>query len=135
MGGTMTEEGLKRIEGGLGITLPAEYRTLMVARGAELRRLIAERGHLGQFVEASPNDVLITNCSERRPGMGTSEAYPKWWQQFFLIGTDGGGGYYCLRLDGVPGVRMIGSDDDGQPEKKFESLSDYVDHFVRATAG
>jgi hypothetical protein len=65
--------------------------------------------------------------------MGTSDAFPKWWQQFFLIGSDGGGGYYCLRLDGVPGVWMIGSDNGDQAEKKFESLAEYLDNFVRAT--
>jgi hypothetical protein len=129
----MTEDALKRIEGGLAISLPVEYRETMLARGAELRRLVAERGRsLGQFIEASANQALITNCSERLPGMGTSEAYPKWWTQFFLIGTDGGGGYYCLRLDGVPGVWMIGSDNGDEPEKKFDSLVDYLDHFIKA---
>jgi hypothetical protein len=71
----MTEDALKRIEGGLAITLPAEYRELMLARGVELRQLVKERKHrLGQFIEPTANDALITNCSERRPGMGTSGA-------------------------------------------------------------
>src|SRR4051812_5007353 len=90
-GGVMTEESLKRIEGGLAITLPAEYRELMATRGAELRQLVRERKYrFGQFVQPTANDALITNCEERRPGMGTSGAYPKWWERFFLVGTDGG---------------------------------------------
>jgi hypothetical protein len=128
----MTEEGLKRIEGGLAITLPKEYRELMLSRGAELRQLNKDTGgRLREFIEASANDVLILNCTERKPISGTTGAYPKWWEQFFLLGTDGGGGYYCLRLDGVAGVWMIGSDDDGEPEKKYPSLAKFVDHFVR----
>jgi hypothetical protein len=33
----MTEEGLNRIAGGLGVTVPAAYRELMLARGEEFR--------------------------------------------------------------------------------------------------
>jgi hypothetical protein len=129
----MTEEALKRIEGGLAITLPPEYRALMLARGAELRQLNRDSGgRLHEFIAASANDVLILNCSERKPISGTAGAYPKWWETFLLLGSDGGGGYFCLRLDGKPGVWMIGSDDDGKPEKKFLSLAKYVDHCVRA---
>jgi hypothetical protein len=99
----MTEDALKRIEGGLAITLPAEYRELMLARGVELRQLVKERKHrLGQFIEPTANDALITNCSERRPGMGTSGAVPRWWERFFLVGTDGGGTTAC-GWTGCPG--------------------------------
>ena len=132
----MTEESLKRIEGGLGITLPQEYRDLMLARGAELRKLDREtNGRLCKALEASANDVLILNCTERKPGMGTSGAYPKWWETlwwetFVLLGTEGDGGYFCLRLDGIPGVWMIGSDDGGEPEKRFDSLAEFVDHCI-----
>ena len=81
----MTEEWLKRIEGGLAITLPQEYRELMLARGAELRKLRkdASAGIRGAL-DLTANDVLITNCSERKPGSGTRDAYPDWWETFIF---------------------------------------------------
>ncbi|VTR95755.1 : SMI1_KNR4 [Gemmata massiliana] len=128
----MTEDALKRIEGGLAIILPAEYRNFMLARGAGLREFNKACGRrLAEALDLTANDVLITNCTERKPGSGTADAYPKWWQTFVLIGTDGGGGYYCLHLDGTPGVWTIGSDDDGEAEKLHGSLSDFVEDQVK----
>ena len=52
-----------------------------------------------------------------------------------FVGTDGGRGYFCVRLDGTPGVWRIGAD-GASPKKQFESLSVYVDHAIRvARAG
>lgn len=128
----MTEDWLKRIEGGLAVALPQEYREFMLAQGAELRKLRkgADSGVM-EALDLTANDVLITNCSERKPGAGTRDAFPDWWEEFFLIGTDGAGGYYCLRLDGEPGVWMIGSDTDDEAEKMHGSLAEFVDHIFQ----
>ena len=127
----MNEASLKRVEGGLAIILPAEFRAFMLARGAELRQINEEtRGKLRQFIEATANELLILNCYERMPGSGTSDAVPQWWKEYLLIGTDGGGGFYGVCLDGRPGVWMIGSD-CGEPEKKFDTLTEYVEHFIQ----
>lgn len=128
----MTEEGLRRVEGGLAITLPQEYWELMRARGAELKEINAELGgRLGAFIESSANDLLILNCRERRADAAMAKAMPKWWKQFLMFGTDGRGGYCCARLDGAPGVWRI-SADGAAPKKQFDSLSDYVDHALQA---
>ena len=128
----MTEESLRRVEGGLAITLPQEYWELMRTRGAEFKQINTDcGGHLRQFIEISANDLLILNCSERKADAAVAGALPKWWKQFLMIGTDGGRGFRCVRLDGAPGVWRIGAD-GSPPKKQFDSLSDYVDHALQA---
>jgi hypothetical protein len=127
----MTEEGLKRVEGGLAITLPAALRGFLSERGAELRKMNQEDPcNMPKQINASANDLLILNCEERRPSSALSDAYPKWWETYVLLGEDGAGGCYCVWLNGRPGVWMIGSDDDGEPTQQFESVEAYADHFL-----
>jgi hypothetical protein len=116
----MTEEGLNRIAGGLGITLPAAYRELMLARGTEFRA-----SALDHWLWARPNTVIINNLQERDPRCGTAGAYPKWWNEYLLIGDHGDCEFYCLRLDSDPAVYKISSDDDG-PEKVAKSLAGFL---------
>jgi SMI1/KNR4 family protein SUKH-1 len=128
----MTEEGLRRVEGGLAITLPQEYWEFMRTRGGELKETNAElAGRLGKFIESSANDLLILNCRARKADSEMATAMPKWWKQFLMFGTDGRGGFCCVRLDGAPGVWRI-SADGTPPKKQFDSLADYVDHALRA---
>lgn len=126
----MTEESLRRVEGGLAITLPHEFWELMRTRGAELKELNAELGgRLRKSIELTANDLLILNCSERRPESEMANAMPKWWKQFLMFGTDARGGFWCVRLDGAPGVWRISPDDAAK--KQFESLADYVERAIR----
>ena len=116
----MTEDGLNRIAGGLGITVPTAYRELMFARGEEFRA-----SQLGSYLWARPNEVIIENLEERDPRRSLYDPYPKWWKEYFLIGTDDDNDYFCLRMDGDPAVYKIGSDDSG-PEKLAESLATFL---------
>jgi hypothetical protein len=125
---TMTEESLRRVEGGLAITLPQEYWELMLTRGPELKQVDADTGgRLRRFIEFSANDILILNCRERKADSRLAEAMPKWWKQFLMFGAHGGG-YSCVRLDGTPGVWKITA--EAGPKKLFESLFEYVDHSI-----
>jgi hypothetical protein len=126
----MTEEGLRRVEGGLAITMPQEYWELMRTRGAELKQIDAETsGRLRPYIEMSANDLLILNCRERKAEAPIAAAMPKWWKQFLMIGVEGGQ-YCCVRLDGAAGVWKIGP--DAAAKRHFESLSEYVDHAIGA---
>lgn len=116
----MTEEGLNRIAGGLGITVPTAYRELMFARGEEFRA-----SELGSYLWARPNEVIIENLEERSHLRSLYDPYPQWWKAYFLIGTDDDNDYFCLRLDADPAVYKIGSDDSG-PEKLAESLAAFL---------
>jgi len=119
----MTEEGLNRIAGGLGITLPAQYREFMLARGAEFRK----SGALDHWLWVKVNHVIIRNLEEREPRGGTAGAYPNWWKEYLLIGDNGDCEYFCLRLDDDPAVYKISADDDG-PEKIADSLVGFLDY-------
>jgi hypothetical protein len=123
----MTENDLSEIESQLKIVLPTSYRKMMLSRSAELEA----DGGLGEPFYLDAKLLIGANRSERSANSGTGYAFPKWWKTFLLIGDDGAGGYYCVRLDNKPGVWMIGSDTESEdPEKKHASLSEYIDELL-----
>src|SRR5262245_61381228 len=125
----MTENDLLQIETKLKITLPKEYRAFVTSRGAELR----ETGYFNDdlsFVFIGSEQVIRFNMVERPKNSGTGCAFPKWWRTFFMFGTNGGGDFYCLRLDDKPGVWMIGSDCGDEPTLAADSLSAFIDQIV-----
>ena len=54
----MTAADLKRIEGGLGIAIPKDYRKLMLSRGAKLNAV-----GLGDILFLEADNVIITNLA------------------------------------------------------------------------
>src|SRR5262245_15665994 len=109
----MTEADFARIEAELGISLPDEYRRVMAASGPTLLALAQDyRGddYYLDSVFVTPDRVIACNLSERPETSGAGYAFPGWWRTYFMTATDGAGNYYCLRLDGGPGLWMIGSD-------------------------
>lgn len=130
----MTEADIDRIETRLGIAVPAEYREFQTSRGDKLKGLThvlggVSYGFFDDSLYLDAETVIETNRIERKPDSGTGDAFPGWWETFFLIGSDGGGGYYGLRLDGQPGVWMIGSDVE-DAERVNESLGEYVEQEI-----
>ena len=71
---------------------------------------------------------------ERQSGAGTEYAFPNWSKTFFLIGTNGAGDYYCLRLQGDRKVWMIGSDCGDEPSEMYGSLAGFIEEEVRQHA-
>ena len=135
----VTEADLKRIERRLGITLPKAYRELMSTRAEELKGLTYEiRGITHRWFDnvlyLDANRVIAANLAERQPDAGTEYAFPDWSKTFFLIGTNGAGDYYCLRLQGDRKVWMIGSDCGDKPNEMYESLAAFVAEQVRRHA-
>src|SRR5262249_2203051 len=126
----MTEKDLAQIEAKLQITLPKEYREMILSRSAELKALGCFDDDLSTFY-LDPKAVISTNKLERPKDAGTAYAFPKWWETFFLVGTNGAGDYYCLRLDNKPGVWMIGSDCGDKPTRLYPSLKAYIDKMVK----
>jgi uncharacterized protein (TIGR02996 family) len=127
----VSDDELDRIERELAIRLPAAYRVVMAAKGGEFRALTyrldgRDMSYFGDDLWLNPDEVISSNKAEREPGMGTSYAFPKWWKTFFMFATNGGGDYYCLRLDNGPGVWMIGSDCGDEPERTDASLVAYI---------
>jgi uncharacterized protein (TIGR02996 family) len=121
----VTEKELSRIETSLKITLPDAYRKLISEQAGALKESRAFDGDCPSF-SLDAKEVIRFNKAERPKDSGTGYAFPKWWSTFVLIGTNGGGDYYCLRLDNKPGVWMIGSDCGDTPTRVARSLKGFV---------
>jgi hypothetical protein len=127
----MTEDSLLDIETRLGIRLPESYRELHRYHADRLRRLDWS-GEAITPLYVTAEHVITPNLEERRPEMGTACAFPNWWELFFLIGTNGGGDYYSLRLDNTEGVWLIGSDCAETPTRVADTLLEYVETTIAA---
>lgn len=129
----MTETELSRIETELGLALPAEYRQVIAAKGPTLLRLASDYtrevdrdGAVYLMVE----DVINNNLRERADDSDTSYAFPEWSRTYVMIGTNGAGGFFCLRLDGTPGVWLIGSDCGDDPSRVSEDFSQHAEEYA-----
>jgi hypothetical protein len=127
----MTEKDLAKIGRELGIVLPKDYRRLMLSQAAELKALTHEingttYGWFDETLYLEATRVIETNLIERKLDSGTGYAFSEWWKTFFLIGSNGAGDYYCLRLDRDVKVWMIGSDCGDKPSEMYPSLSAFV---------
>lgn len=126
----MTEGDLAEIESKLRVVLPEKYRELMLARAEILRSSGCFKGELSRFF-LDRDKIISFNTMERLSDSGTGDAFPNWWDEFLLVGTNGAGDYFCLRLDNNPGLWMIGSDCDDQPSLIADSLSAFIDDSVQ----
>jgi hypothetical protein len=126
-----TAEDLARIERELQIKLPVAYREFMLTRSKELLgytyplRGETELWFDSEFFGFNVDRLLSENEGQRSPGMAAGDAFPGWWKEYFFFGTNGGGDYYAMRLDGTPGVWFI-SCDSGEIRPYAESLDEYV---------
>ncbi|MGE3808130.1 MAG: SMI1/KNR4 family protein [Gemmataceae bacterium] len=120
----MTDKTLAQIEAKLKVKLPAQYGEV-IRRLAELQAAAQFDDELSGFF-LTAEDVITYNKLERRPDSGTGYAFPKWWKTFVLIGTNGAGDYYCLRLDNQPGLWLIGSDCGDEPTLMAADVAEYL---------
>jgi hypothetical protein len=126
----ITSQDLDRIEAALKIKLPAEYRRFMPARSEEIAGYTYTlRGETELWLDDNfflDADRLISeNLGQRDPGWAAAEAFPRWWKEYFLFGTNGGGDYYAIKLDGSPGVWFLNCD-GGSVKRYADSLEDYL---------
>lgn len=125
----MTEEDLRNIESRLGIGLPRVYRAMHLENVDSLLRLDWGTEVLNPLY-LTAEQLIVPNLEERKPDMGTACAFPRWWDTFVMVGTNGGGDYYCLRLDHSDGVWLIGSDCDRTPTQVAATLADFVETII-----
>lgn len=125
----MIEDCLVLIESRLGITLPESYRLLHNNPACGLEKL-DRAGDAITPLYLTAEHVIAPNLEEREPKMGTACAFPNWWESFFLIGTNGGGDYYSLRLDNTEGVWLIGSDCGDVPLRVADTLQQHVEQTI-----
>jgi hypothetical protein len=126
----VTEADITRVETELGVQLPAEYREILL-NGTELQALTHV---LGGVVYPFFQDTLYLDLDElidvntwgRKPESAVEYVFPGWWKEYFIIGSNGGGDYYCLRLDGTPAIWFLCCD-SGEISHCYSSVTDYVE--------
>lgn len=122
----MTETDLLRIESSLDLRLPGRYRELHLNHAEMLQRLGWSEEAMVPFYLTAEH-VIDPNLEERGADTDTAGTFPGWWNTFVLIGTNGGGDYYCLRLDDQEGVWMIGSDCGDTPTLVAKTFQGFVE--------
>jgi hypothetical protein len=132
----VTDADLNQIEARLGITLPKAYQELMRTRAGELKSLTHEfNGETLRWFDnmlwLDADEIIEVNLAERQWDADTEDAFPGWARTFFLIGTNGAGDFYCLRLKGDRKVWMIGSDCGLEPTEMHPTLLAYVQSELR----
>lgn len=123
----MDEKDLSKIAKKLKITIPDAYRDLMQNRN-DLREMGCFDGEYSNLF-LDPQNIINSNLWEREKD-AVEYAFPGWWKKFFMVGTNGGGDYYCLRLDNTPGVWMIGSDCGDKPTLTNDTFREYIDQLI-----
>ncbi len=81
-------------------------------------------------IYATAERVIERNLAERKRKSPTALAYPKWWEEFLIIGTDGAGGDYALSLNQNHHVYLIGDEYGAEATREFKSLRHFVDHLI-----
>ena len=98
----MTLEGLRRIETSLGVTLPPDYRRLMLNYPVVFDRGTAE-GDLWDEADA----VVRRNEELRRPRRSLGAEYRALPARYLFVGDDGAGWQHLLDLESDPPVVHI----------------------------
>lgn len=122
----MRDKEFAELESKLDVVLPEEYRKVFDERRSELLESGCFDGQLSSFYLA-PEVVIDANLAARGAGSEIAEFFPAWWETFLLIGTNGAGDFYCLRLDQKPGVWMIGTDCGDEADQLFDTLNELID--------
>src|SRR5437016_6227956 len=104
----MTQSDVARIEAELGINLPVHYREFILGYPQSLREAkfaYNQEPASASFLFDDPQLVIDLNRGMREPGLLVldSETAP-WPDEYLIIGGDGGGNYWCIKL----GVRSKG---------------------------
>jgi hypothetical protein len=126
----VTETDIKRVETELGVQLPAEYREILL-NGTELQALTHVLGGVvypffRDTLYLDPDELIDVNTWGRKPESAVEYVFPGWWKENFIIGSNGGGDYYCLRLDDTPDVWFLCCD-SGEISHCYSSVTDYVE--------
>ena len=128
----MNEVDFAKMESRLGITLPSTYRTIMSREGGTLINLAEDSAdaYLQKFdpigvIFLTATALIESNLSGRR-NRDMNATFPNWHHKYVMIGTNNAGDYFCLRLDGKPGVWMIGTDCGSKPSKTSRTFKEFV---------
>ena len=104
------ETELARIEKDLKVKLPDDYRRLMVTKSPEMMtctlpyRGTKELWENPWFYNLDIENLISENKDQRSEEADARNAFPGWWKEYLLIGSNFGGDFYAIKLDGTAGV-------------------------------
>lgn len=135
----MTEPDVARIGTELGVAVPPDYRALMLAFPQDLRDAPYNSPVGGRASDSllfdDPQRVIRYNRRWRDPNElpvnGESEPWP---DEFLIIGEDGGGNCWCVKLDGSDRSVWFFEHADGVFVPSAASCEEHVDHLRQLIA-
>ncbi len=133
----MKQADIDHIRQELGVEIPAGYAQLMTTYGSRLRQYTYEvAGDETCWFEPElylSADLLIqSNRNERDIENDTARLFPQWWRTFLIIGDNGGGDFFGIKLDDSPGVWMLCSDEAPQAVLECEDLEAFVEERIES---
>jgi len=120
----MTQAEIDHAEESLGFKLPATYAKFMIANG---ERLAETPNAFNGALALDVGDLTMTDMLARAAADSAVGDMPSWWDDYFAIGDDGGGGYFLMKRDGSPEVWLMDSDWQVEPSVHSPSLQAFVD--------
>jgi hypothetical protein len=106
----------------------------MLTRFEELSSLIrqihgVEYQWFEELVYLDPEHLIFVNTSQRDGDSAAGLAFRNWWLEYFIFGSNGGGDYFCLRLDGSPEVWLLCTE-SWKKRVSAASIQEFVDESI-----
>lgn len=125
----MTQADIARIEAELGISLPAPYCEFVLAYPQSLREAkfaYNQEPASASFVFDNPQLVIDLNRGMREPGLLVMDGETAPWpNEYLIIGADGGGNYWCVKLGGRSKAVWFFEHEEGVIERQSTSLLEH----------
>lgn len=121
----MTDHRFQVAELTLGYQLPAEFWRPYEQQHAKIARVLAEQGE--SLICASPKELLAMQDGAKEAALCVVDEMVEWWDEFFVIGETGDGGYFFMKRAGSSAVWLLDSDWYDTPQVVCSDLNAFID--------
>ena len=125
----MTREEVGQVERELGVQLPQDYRDVLLGSDdlRALTHVLGDRVYpvFQDSLYLEPDELIFVNRCERNSDAATEYVFPGWWKEYILIGSNGAGDYFCVCVDGRPGVWFL-CNASGKVHHCYGTVHEYV---------
>jgi len=134
----MKKGDLRTIEQRMKISLPADYKTLMLGIPKELTSVMkCEQYDVDKPLYESRATIVKSNEAVRKPsfesdfGFDARDPRSKWPAKYFIIGGDIGGNFYCIKLARKVNGVFFWHHDSAQFEQCSKSLVSFIEYVFK----
>ena len=131
----MTGADVDRIESELGMKLPPHYREFVITYPQSLREAKFEYKQepaSASFLFDDPQQVIDYNRAMREPGLlVTNGETAPWPDEYFIVGKDVGGNYWCVDLTGRNKAVWFFDHEEGMFQRQSKSLADHEQYALK----